>query len=562
MQNNNEHHIIVLDGDNLTCEQLYQIGYDIKTRIQLSEEAKERVVEARKIVDDIISTDQVKYGINTGFGSFATTVIAKQDIEDLQKNLIRSHSAGVGEYLSLERSKMLLALRINVLAKGFSGIRLDTVEKLVKAFNAGCISAVPCKGSVGASGDLAPLAHMALGMMGEGLMYNPSTKTYEDAAKVLKEHGLEPIQVQAKEGLALINGTQFICALGTEALVRSVNATRVADIVGAMTLEALRGTFKAFDARIHAARRHTGQVKVAGRMRSLLFSEKTVGNEKKFEISEISGSHLNCSRVQDAYTLRCIPQVHGIVNDTVEFCKNIMENELNAATDNPMVFSNKKGSQVPNSHHIHLDDENSRSELHLTTSLENDEQIVSGGNFHGEYPAKAMDFLAIGITELANISERRIARLIDGNLSGLPAFLVKDGGLNSGFMIAHCTASALTSENKVLVHPSSNDTLSTSAAKEDHVSMGPFASLKCLDVVKNVEYVLAIELMCACQGVDLLRPLKTTPILEKVYQLVRSVVPKYEKDRFLSPDIENICQLIKSGKLWETVKDDLETYMH
>jgi len=290
-----------------------------------------------------------------------------------------------------------------------------------------------------------------------------------------------------------------------------------------------------------------------------------IENKTTYEISEISASHWNCSRVQDAYTLRCMPQVHGVVNDTVKFCQDIMENELNAATDNPMVFTSRQGSQVPNSGHIHL--EGHQNETHfdheiLTTGDENDEQIVSGGNFHGEYPAKAMDYLAIGVTELANISERRIARLIDGNLSGLPAFLVKEGGINSGFMIAHCTASALTSENKVLVHPSSNDTLSTSAAKEDHVSMGPFASMKCLDVVKNVEYVLAIELMCACQGLDLLRPLKTTPVLEKVYSLVRSVVPPYDKDRFLSPDIENIYQLIKTGKIWEAVKDEIPGELH
>ncbi|KAF0980036.1 hypothetical protein FDP41_001189 [Naegleria fowleri] len=557
-------HYLYLDGESLTCEDLYRIGYEPHLKIALTQQAKDRIIEARKIVDNIIHTNQVKYGINTGFGHFATTVIAKEDIEDLQKNLIRSHAAGVGEYLPLERAKMLLALRINVLAKGFSGIRLETVERLVKAFNAGCISAVPCKGSVGASGDLAPLAHMALGMMGEGMMYNPSTKTYEDAGKVLKEHGLEPIEVHAKEGLALINGTQFICALGTDALVRSINLVRMADVVGAMTLEALRGSFKAFDARIHTARRHGGQQKVAGRMRHLLFAEKVENEKRVFEISEISASHWNCSRVQDAYTLRCIPQVHGVVNDTVEFCRSVMENELNAATDNPMVFIDPSGSKVPNSRHIHFEDhEDFHSHLHhYTTADENDEQIVSGGNFHGEYPAKIMDYLGIAITELANISERRVARLIDGNLSGLPAFLVKEGGLNSGFMIAHCTASALTSENKVLAHPSSNDTLSTSAAKEDHVSMGPFASMKCLDIVKNVEYVLAIELMCACQGIDLLRPLKTTPILEKVYELVRSEVPPYEKDRFLSPDIEKICHLIRTGKVWQVIKGDIPPELH
>ncbi|KAL9652206.1 hypothetical protein ABK040_013975 [Willaertia magna] len=566
---------IELDGDSLTCDILHELGYTPTGFIQLklSDEAKERVIEARKIVENIIETNSVKYGINTGFGHFATTVIPKSEIEQLQKNLIRSHAAGVGEPLPIERAKMLLALRINVLAKGYSGIRLETLEQLIQAFNKGCISKIPCRGSVGASGDLAPLAHMALGMMGEGEMYNPLSNRYEDAPKVLKENDLKPIDIQAKEGLALINGTQFICALASEAIVRAENLVRVADVIGALTLEVLRGTFKAMDARIHKARKHLGQQKVASRMRSLLFTtrKKQVEDNSssiEYEISEISASHKNCTRVQDAYTLRCIPQVHGVVNDSVVFCKNIIDTELNAATDNPMVFIEKIGSKVPCSNCISFNNDIDHSHHSiedvesLRTDKENDEQIISGGNFHGEYPAKAMDYLAIAITELANISERRIARLIDGNLSGLPAFLVNSGGFNSGFMIAHCTASALTSENKVLVHPSSNDTLSTSAAKEDHVSMGPFASLKCLDIIRNVEYVLAIELMCACQGIDLLRPLQTTPILEKVYKLIREHVPYYDKDRFLNPDIEKICELLKTGKVWNAIKDDIPEELH
>jgi len=525
--------IILLNGEDLTCEELYHIGYH-HTLVSVSEESKNKVIESRKVIEDILNKDIVKYGINTGFGQFARVTINPQDLETLQQNLIRSHAAGVGKPLTVERARMLLALRINVLAKGFSGIRLETMMRMVDALNKNCIPFVPEKGTVGASGDLAPLSHVALGMMGEGKMWNPLSQQYEPADQVLAQNNLKPITLEAKEGLALINGTQFIAALGAEALYRADLCAKQADVVAGVSIEALKGSNKAFDARIHRARRHNGQQQVAGRLRCLLFDE----NSKQSEIAE---SHKNCNRVQDAYTLRCTPQVHGIVHDTIAFCKGILETELNSGTDNPMVFSDVNGSEIEGWN----------------------EHIVSGGNFHGEYPAKCMDYGAIGIQEIANISERRIARMLDSSLSELPAFLVKSGGLNSGFMIAHCTASALTSENKVLVHPSSNDTLSTSASQEDHVSMGGFSSVKALQIVENVEYVVAIELLCACQALDFHRPLKTSPALEAVYSLVRSKVSYYDKDRFMTPDIEAVHELIRTGQVWNVAKPFIsETYLN
>jgi histidine ammonia-lyase len=533
-------HKIVLDGDNLDCETLYTIGYNPSVVVELAEESKERIKQSRQIVQDIVDKDAIKYGINTGFGNFATVKIGKDDLSDLQRNLIRSHSAGVGQPLTNERARMLLALRINVLAKGFSGISLSNTEALISALNKNCISYIPSKGTVGASGDLAPLAHMCLGMMGEGKMYNPTTTKYEDASKVLHEHGLTPIDLGAKEGLAMINGTQFITSLGAESTFRAHNLARTGDIVAALTLETLMGSNKAFDARIHRARNHSGQQKVAFRMRSLLFDHYDPETKQHDQQSEIADSHKGCHRVQDAYTLRCIPQVHGIVHDSVAFSQSIIENELNSGTDNPMVFSDTTSSGI----------------------VGFEEHIVSGGNFHGEYPAKALDYLAIGIHELANMSERRIARMTDTNLSGLPAFLVRDGGLNSGFMIAHCTASSLVSENKVLVHPASSDTLSTSASKEDHVSMGGMSATKSLTVVENVEHVVAIELLCACQALDFLRPLKTTRALEAVYELVRSKVKFFDKDRHMSPDIEAAHELIRTGQVWDAVKKYLPEECH
>uniref|UniRef100_A0A8C4HKV0 Histidine ammonia-lyase n=1 Tax=Dicentrarchus labrax TaxID=13489 RepID=A0A8C4HKV0_DICLA len=487
-------HYISLDGNSLTTADLVNLGRGL-FKIKLTPEAEEKVMKGREVIDAFIREDKVAYGVNTGFGKFARTIIPK---EQLQENVVRSHCAGVGAPLSVERTRMLLVLRINVLAKGHSGISMETLDAMIKAFNASCLSWVPEKGTVGASGDLAPLAHLTLGLMGEGRMWSPQS-SWADARAVLEGHGLKPLVLKPKEGIALINGTQLISSLGAEAVERAVGVARQADVIGALTLEALKGTTKAFHT-IHAVRPHPGQMMVAGRLRSLLDSDVFP--------SQISESHRSCNRVQDAYTLRCYPLTECDIN---------------------LVFAETG-------------------------------ETISGGNFHGEYPAKALDYLAIGVHELASISERRIERLVNPALSELPAFLVQDGGLNSGFMIAHCTAAALVSENKALCHPSSVDSLSTSAATEDHVSMGGWAARKALRVVEHVEQVLAIELLAACQALEFLRPLKTTTPLEKVYELLRSVVSPWDRDRIMSPDIEAAHTLIKQQKVWETVQPYMDEY--
>ncbi|KAJ1163316.1 hypothetical protein NDU88_003776 [Pleurodeles waltl] len=510
---------IYLDGNSLTTEDLVNLGKGLY-KIKLTPEAERKVKQSGELIENIVKEQKVVYGITTGFGKFARTIIPVSKLKELQVNLIRSHSAGVGKPLSPNRSRMLLALRINVLAKGYSGISLKTLHQVIEAFNASCLPYIPEKGTVGASGDLAPLSHLALGLIGEGKMWSPKSG-WADAKYVLEAHGLKPISLQPKEGLALINGTQMITSLGCEAVERAKAIAQQADIIAALTLEVLKGTTRAFDSDIQALRPHPGQIEVASRFRSLLDSDH--------HPSEIADSHRFCDRVQDAYTLRCCPQVHGVVNDTITFVKNIITTEINSATDNPMVFADRG-------------------------------ETISGGNFHGEYPAKALDYLAIGVHELAAISERRIERLCNPSLSELPAFLVTEGGLNSGFMIAHCTAASLVSENKALCHPSSVDSLSTSAATEDHVSMGGWAARKCLRVIEHVEQVLAIELLAACQGIEFLRPLRTTTPLEKVYDLVRTVVRPWLKDRFMAPDIEAAHRLLVEEKVWEVAVPYIEKY--
>lgn len=510
---------LLLDGYSLTYTDLHNLGYcKEKITIDLTDDAWEGVRKSRTVIDNIVKSGNVVYGINTGFGKFATTVIAMDKRATLQENLIRSHAAGIGTPLSPERTRMLLALRINVLAKGHSGIREETLKILIQAFNNDCLSKVPEKGTVGASGDLAPLSHLALGLMGEGEMWDFETQKFAPACDILKKHNIPPIKLKAKEGLALINGTQLISSLCSEAIYRSKNLLICADTIASLTNEALKGSPKAYIKQVHNARPHNGQINVAQRLRLLLHN--------KNNISEIYESHINCNRVQDSYTLRCIPQVHGVVEDTVDFVSKIINTELNSATDNPMVFP----------------------ELNAT---------ISAGNFHGEYPAKMCDYLTIAIQELANISERRIERLMNPDLSDLPAFLVKEGGLNSGFMIAHCTAAALTSENKTLCFPASCDTISTSSAKEDHVSMGGWAARKCLQVITNVEIVLAIEYLAACQALDFIKE-KPTPILQEIKNILRKHVSTYDKDRYMTPDIEKATELIKNGTITNIINEYLE----
>ncbi|XP_078489357.1 histidine ammonia-lyase [Ciona intestinalis] len=504
---------VILDGNSLNTETLLMLSTG-EYKIEVAPYALRKVAQSRKLLNDIIDQKKVVYGVSTGFGNFANVVIPPEDLRQLQTNLIESHCVGVGPPLSPDKTRMLLALRTNILCKGYSGISTESLKTLVNAFNASCLPWIPEQGTVGASGDLAPLAHMALGMMGKGRMWSPSSG-WCDAGLVLKANNIEPLQLKAKEGLALINGTQFIASIGSEAVERAKYIALQADVVAALTLEALLGTSRAFDSAIHAARPHKGQQAVAQRIRRLL---QYGGNP-----SEITESHKNCPRVQDAYTLRCCPQVHGVAHDTIDFVKDILNVELNSATDNPMVLIERR-------------------------------ETISGGNFHGEYPAKALDYLAIGVHELGGMSERRIERLNNPAYSNLPAFLVKNGGLNSGFMMPHCTAAALVSENKCLCHPSSVDSLSTSAGQEDHVSMGGWAARKALKVVSHVEYVIAIELLCACQAIEFLRPLKSTEALEAVHALVRTVVPPYDKDRVQSTDMEAVVQLLRSRKVWKCVE--------
>ncbi|UJR12824.1 hypothetical protein I4U23_016998 [Adineta vaga] len=515
-----ERKVVTIDGLNMTPSDLVRLGSG-EYQIELSSDTWELIRRGRQVVDNIISEKKVVYGINTGFGPFAKTIIPDDQLYELQSRLILSHCAGVGEPLKNERARMIFALRINVLCKGYSGVSEETLRKAIAIFNKSCVPEIPCQGSVGASGDLAPLAHLSAALMGTGRMWSPTTG-WGNAKDVLERNGLTPIVYKPKEGLAMINGTQFITALGAEAIERAVSLARQADVIAALSVEGLRGTVRAFHPGIHSSRPYVGQNLVAQRMRSLLHST--------IHSSEIYEKHKVCEKVQDPYSIRCIPQVHGIAWDTIMFAKNLIKVEMNSATDNPLVM-------------IDTND------------------IVSGGNFHGEYPAKALDYLAIGVHELGSMSECRATLLVTGTMSKLPPFLTNNGGLNSGFMIPQYAAAALVSENKVLCHPSSVDSIPTSAGQEDHVSMGAWSARKALMVVENVEKILAIELLMACQAIDLLHPETTTPPLEAIHKLVRQTIDKWDDDRFMAPLMEEAIRLIKSGILWKTVEPFIQQYL-
>ncbi|MBI1752728.1 MAG: histidine ammonia-lyase [Acidobacteria bacterium] len=450
--------MIHLDGRSLTAPLLARIAAG--EGVTLDEGALALVAENRAVVDRIVAEGRTVYGINTGFGQFATVVIAPDQLQQLQLNLIRSHAAGVGEPLPKDQTRALMAARINCLLKAHSGIRPEPIHLLAACLNQDVVPVVPSQGSVGASGDLAPLAHMALMLVGEGLAWSDGKRV--PSGEALAKAGLKPVVLQAKEGLALINGTQLITSLGNLAVEKFTRLTALADEIAALSLEALRGTRAAFDPRIHAARPHPGQIAVAENMRRILGPT-----------SPIAESHQDCHRVQDAYSLRCLPQVHGVTRDALQFAGAILERELNSATDNPMIFTDTQESR-------------------------------SGGNFHGQYPAFACDVLAIAAADLASISERRQERLVNPAYSDLPAFLTQNGGLESGFMMAHVTSAALVSEMKGLAHPACVDTIPTSAGKEDHVSMGPIAARKLLRAVDALEQVLAIEARMALEGVRIL----------------------------------------------------------
>jgi histidine ammonia-lyase len=450
--------MICLSGTGLDARVLARIAAG--EAVSLDAAALDKVAENRRVIQRILDEGRTVYGINTGFGQFATVVIPPAQLAQLQLNLVRSHSAGVGEPLPRDQTRALMAARINCLLKAHSGIRPEPIQLLAECLNRGVLPVIPSQGSVGASGDLAPLAHMALLLVGEGEAWDGDGIV--PGGQALARAGLQPVTLQPKEGLALINGTQLITALGNLAVARLRDLVPLADEIGALSLEALQGTRTAFDPRIHQARPHPGQIQVAAHMRAILG-----------ETSEIAEGHRDCLRVQDAYSLRCLPQVHGVVRDALEFAAAILERELNSATDNPMIFTDTQESR-------------------------------SGGNFHGQYPAFACDLLAIAVCDLASISERRQERMVNPAYSDLPAFLTRQGGLESGFMMAHVTSAALVSEMKGLAVPACVDSIPTSAGKEDHVSMGPIAARKLWRAVDALEQVLALEARMALEGVRIL----------------------------------------------------------
>ncbi len=499
---------MIIDGESLTLEDLIKVALE-KERVELSLKSKEKVETSRKYVEKIIQNNDVVYGVTTGFGKFCNVNISSQDTRDLQVNLIRSHSAGVGEYLPEDAVRAMMLLRANALAKGYSGIRYSTLQTLIDMLNKGVIPRVPSQGSLGASGDLVPLAHMVLVMIGEGeATYKGKVMSGKEAMQLA---GIMPVTLEAKEGLALINGTQTMTAIGSLALSEAINLSKVADISAALTFEALNGVIDAFDENVNLVRPHKGQIECARNMRKLLEGSQFVtrqGNPK----------------VQDAYALRCIPQVHGAVRDALERIKEIVEIEMNSATDNPLIF--------PES-----------------------DTVISGGNFHGEPIAINMDYMGIAVSELASIAERRIERLVNPSLNeGLPAFLVDNGGLNSGLMIAQYTAAALVSENKTLATPASVDSIPSSANQEDHVSMGTIAARKARRIVENTRNVLAIELLCSTQAIDLrIRKMNNKGTLGKgtkiIWETIREYVPVLTEDKILNNDIKKLSWLIINRKL-------------
>jgi histidine ammonia-lyase len=496
---------ITLGVDGMTLEDLAAISRE-GAKVRLARESEDRILRTRELVEKWVRDGKVIYGITTGFGALSDVIIPKQDLLQLQENVLVSHSAGVGNILDEETVRAVMALRIKDMARGHSGIRLQTVLCLLDLLNRGIHPVVPEKGSVGASGDLAPLAHLSLVLIGLGeVLYDGHRMRASDA---LKACGMAPLRLQAGEGLALVNGTQVTNGIGGLALYDARRLSKITDIAAAMTLEVLMGSRTEFDPRIHRLRPHPGQAAAADNMGRIT------------QNSEIISSHRDCSRIQDAYTLRCSPQVHGASKDAIEYAWKVIETEINSSTNNPLI-------------------------------LHESEEFLLGGNFHGQPVALALDFLCMAVSELASISERRIERLVNPQLSGLPAFLVGDGGLNSGFMLAQYTAASLVSENKVLSHPACVDSIPTSANKEDHVPMGTIAARKLREIVRNTEYVVSIELLCAAQALDLFTNLKPGEGTLAAYNVIRHTVPHLDKDRILSADIEAVMQLIKNGAILE-----------
>src|SRR5215468_8275210 len=490
---------LLIDGETLTIEDVYQVALE-RRRVALHPDAARKMQQSRSVIETIINEDRVVYGVSTGFGKLSDVHIGRDQITSLQHNLVRSHASGVGDPFGEEECRALMLLRANVLAKGFSGARPVVAERLCDLLNHHIYPVVPCRGSVGASGDLAPLAHLTLVLIGEGEVFSESTRITGHEA--LEAIGVPPLDLRAKEGLALLNGTQATLATGLIRWRRAKQLLDMADLAAAMSLEALEGSPVAFDPRIHQARPHREQLQVAERLSRFLRE------------SEIRQSHIDCGRIQDAYSLRCVPQVHGPVRECLEYVHSVATVEINSATDNPLVFADAG-------------------------------EVLSGGNFHGQSLGLAFDFLAMSLSILANISERRIERLLNPEYGDLPPFLADHPGSNSGFMVAQVAAAALASENKILSHPASVDSIPTSGNKEDHVPMAMGAALKLKQVVANLERIVAIEFLCATQGIDYLRPLTAGVTAEAAYQYIRRRITHVAVDRALSRDIEQMIGIMK-----------------
>ena len=493
---------LTINNQLITLAELRQAWLEPVT-VDLGDEARRRVAESHEFIEDVVAHGDTVYGVNTGFGQLASVRIGDDDLAQLQENLVRSHAVGVGEDLDDDIVRLVMLMKVIALAEGFSGVRLELVEKLCDLINNNIFPRIPSRGSVGASGDLAPLAHMAGALIGIGEVRVQGSLV--PAPIALKEAGIEPLRLAPKEGLALLNGTQVSTALALAAVFRTENVLSAALMAGAMSSDAIKGSDTPFDRRIQSVRGHGGQIAVAAVLRDLMTG------------SDIRASHIDCDRVQDPYSIRCQPQVIGACLDVLRHVCSVLETEANAVTDNPLVFADSRS-------------------------------VLSGGNFHAEPVALAADYLALAIAEIGALSERRIALLIDEHLSGLPAFLVEHGGLNSGFMMAQVTAAALASENKSHAHPASVDSIPTSANQEDHVSMATFAARRLHTMLDNVDDIVAIELLAAAQGIDFHHPQKSSPAIEDVMTAIRELSPPFTEDRSLSADIRRIAVTIDEGE--------------
>lgn len=498
---------IMLGDSPLTLETVYKVAYGAKTL--MGDKARLRVDKARALVEEKVAGDVPVYGVTTGFGALAEVKIAPDQLKALQRNLILSHSAGVGRPLSRPETRAMMLLRAQTLSEGHSGIRAKVIDLVLTMLNRGVHPCIPEKGSVGASGDLAPLAHLALGMLGEGQIELDGE--IMPAMDALRRASLQPLVLEAKEGLSLVNGTQAMAAVGTMALLSAEQMCKVADIAGSMTLEGLKGIPSAFDQRVQDVRPHPGQSTSAKNLRRMIEGSSCA-----------SGKTAN--RIQDPYSLRCMPQVHGATRDALKFCRSVFEIEINSATDNPLVFADEG-------------------------------DVVSGGNFHGQPLALALDFAAIATAELGNISERRVEQLVNPTLSGLPPFLVPKSGIHSGYMMAQVTAASLVNENKVYATPASIDSIPGSASREDHVSMGMTSARKLREIVTNVEAIMAVEVLCAAQAIDLQNPEILGRGTAAAHSEVRSAIPHLDGDRLLSRDIEAVLTLERKGTIVRAVEE-------